>query len=61
MDKIKRLLPKYRDVRLMGAVAAMVVGDEVARYAYRQGFYVLAQSGETVVIRNDAQFAPKVW
>lgn len=61
LAKIKRLLPKYRDVRLMGAVAAMVMSDEVARYAYRQGLYVLAQSGEAVLIRNDAQFVPKIW
>lgn len=61
LDKIKRLLPKYREVRLMGAVAAMVMSNEAARYAYRKGLYVLAQSGDTVLIRNDAQFSPKVW
>jgi hypothetical protein len=32
------------DVNAMGAVAAMVVPDDVARYAYRQGLFVLAQS-----------------
>ncbi|TAN49138.1 MAG: DUF3782 domain-containing protein [Methylococcaceae bacterium] len=61
LAKIKRLLPKYRDVRLMGAVAAMVMSNEVARYAYRKGLYVLAQSGDTILIRNDAKFSPKVW
>jgi hypothetical protein len=61
LEKVKRLLPKYRDARLMGAVAAMVMPDEVARFAYRQGLYVLAQSGDTVLIRNDAKFSPKMW
>jgi len=42
-------------------VLAMVAPREVARYAYRQGLYVLAQSGESVVILNDAQFQPKAW
>ncbi|WP_017840196.1 hypothetical protein [Methylotuvimicrobium buryatense] len=57
----KRLLPKYRDVELMGAVAAMVIPNDVARYAYRKGLYVLAQSGNPVLIRNDGKFSPKIW
>lgn len=61
LGKLKRMLPKYRDVRLMGAVAAMALPDEVARYAYRKGLYVLAQKGEAIVIRNDGKFTPKVW
>jgi hypothetical protein len=39
----------------------MVVPDEVARYAYRQGLFVLAQSGDSMVILNDAQFQPQSW
>ena len=61
LSKFKRLMPRYGDVRAMGAVAAMVVPDEVARYAYRQGLFVLAQSGDSVVILNDAQFQPQSW
>jgi hypothetical protein len=61
LAKVKRLLPKYSHMRLMGAVAAMVMPDDVARFAYRQGLYVLAQSGDTVLIRNDAKFLPKIW
>jgi hypothetical protein len=38
-----------------------VVNEEVARYAYRRGLFVLAQSGESVIILNDAQFQPQVW
>ena len=45
----------------MGAVSAMVVPDEAARFAYRQGLFVLGQSGETVTIRNDGAFEPAVW
>ena len=61
LRKFKRLMPRYGDVRAMGAVAAMVVPDEVARYAYRQGLFVLAQSGDSVVILNDGAFQPQVW
>jgi hypothetical protein len=61
LGKFKRLLPRYGDVRVMGAVAAMVVPKDVARYAYRQGLFVLAQSGESVVILNDGGFKPNTW
>jgi len=61
LGKFKRLLPRYQDVRAMGAVAAMVVPPEVARYAYRQGLFVLAQSGDDMAILNDADFRPKTW
>jgi hypothetical protein len=61
LGKFKRLLPRYGDIRVMGAVAAMVVPKDVARYAYRQGLFVLAQSGESVVILNDGGFKPNTW
>ena len=61
LDKLKRLLPKYADSRVLGAVTAMVIPENVAQYAYRQGFYVIGQSGEQLVIRNDERFQPKVW
>ena len=61
LAKFKRLMPRFRDVKALGAVAAMVVPDEVASYAYRQGLFVLVQSGENVVILNDAEFTPQVW
>jgi hypothetical protein len=37
----------------------MVVPDDVARYGYRQGLFVLAQSGDSVVILNDDTFQPR--
>jgi hypothetical protein len=61
MNKFKTLFPKYSDMKVYGAVAAMVVPDEVARHAYRKGFFVIAQSGENVIFLNDNDFKPKVW
>jgi hypothetical protein len=61
LTKFKQFMPRYRDVNALGAVAAMVVPEEVAHYAYRRGLFVLAQSGESVIILNDAQFQPRVW
>ncbi|MFO0162734.1 MAG: DUF3782 domain-containing protein [Microcystis sp.] len=61
LAKFKRLMPRFRDVKALGAVAAMIVPNEVASYACRQGLFVLVQSGENVIILNDAEFTPRVW
>ncbi|MFM7575957.1 MAG: DUF3782 domain-containing protein, partial [Microcystaceae cyanobacterium] len=61
LAKFKRLMPHFKDVEGFGAVAAMIVPDEVASYAYRQGLFVLVQSGENMIILNDAGFTPKIW
>jgi len=61
LNKLKRMLPTYSEKRVMGAVAAMVLPDNVARYAYRQGLFVIAQSGDHLLIRNDAKFKPHIW
>lgn len=61
LQRFKKLFPQYAGFRVMGAVAGMVVPDDTARYAYRQGLFVLAQSGEAVTIRNDLAFQPGVW
>jgi hypothetical protein len=61
LAKFKRLMPRFRDVKALGAVAAMIVPNEVGSYACRQGLFVLVQSGENVIILNDAEFTPRVW
>jgi hypothetical protein len=61
LGQFKQLMPRYLDVRALGAVAGMVVPEEVARYAYRKRLFVLAQSGDSVVILNDDQFQPRTW
>ena len=61
LERFKKLFPQYANFHVMGAVAGMVVAEETARFAYRQGLFVLAQSGDTVTIRNDKDFQPVVW
>jgi hypothetical protein len=61
MEKMKRLLPKYADMKIHGAVAGMVVEDEAAKAAEAAGLWVLAQSGEAVVLKNAPNFSPRVW
>jgi hypothetical protein len=61
LGKLKRLLPKYADSRVIGAVAAMVIPDNVAEYAYRKGLYVIGQNGEHLELRNGAEFKARVY
>lgn len=61
LAKLKTLLPTYANKNVMGAVAAMVVPDNVARYAYGKGLFVIGQSGDVLEIRNDEKFKPAVW
>ncbi len=61
LAKFKNYFPEYRDKRVMGAVAAMVIPESVAKYAAKKGFFVLAQSGEAMTILNKESFTPKEW
>lgn len=61
LAKLKRLLPRYTTTKVMGAVAAMIIPDNVARYAASKGLFVIGQSGEDLAIRNDEDFTSAVW
>jgi len=61
LTKVKILFPKYADMTLYGAVAGMVVTQEALDYAAKQGLFVIGQSGESVEIKNDKDFLPKVF
>lgn len=61
LEKLKRVLPLYKDHRVMGAVAGMVVTEDVAEYAMERGLYVLGQNGDQIEVRNPSGFNPTVW
>jgi hypothetical protein len=61
LGKLKRLLPAYSNKQVMGAVTAMIIPENVAQYAYRQGLYVIGQTGNQLVVRNDLKFKAKFW
>jgi hypothetical protein len=46
-------------MNILGAVAALVIPTDVARYAYQNGLFVIAQFGQNLVILNDSKFRPK--
>lgn len=61
LASFKRYFPEYSGHKVLGAVAGMTIDKGVDRYAYRQGLFVLGQSGATIEILNDAKFKPRAW
>ena len=61
LARFKEAFPHYADLSLNGAVAGIEIDEGVDRYAYRQGLFVIRQSGEVVEIVNDQNFRPQVW
>ncbi len=61
LQEFRRFFPEYNDKQLYGAVAGIEIEDSADVYAYRQGLFVLAQSGETISILNSDDFQPRVW
>jgi hypothetical protein len=62
MEKLRRYADEHGDRRkFLGAVAGAIVADNVKEYALRKGFYVIRQSGDTVIIENPEAFKPREW
>jgi hypothetical protein len=63
MDKLRKYMNSRKDKRkLVGAVAGAVVSPNVIKYAQRNGFFVLVQTGESIAIaRMPKDFTPKEW
>jgi hypothetical protein len=63
LGKVKEQLDAKGDRRkLLGAVAGMVVGDEVREYAHERGLYVVVQSGDSVAVaKTPENFTAREW
>jgi hypothetical protein len=62
MEVIRRDADAHGDTRkLYGAVAGAIVHPRVRDYAVEMGFYVAAQSGDTMNIDVPEGFVPKAW
>ena len=61
LGKFKFLFPEYNDRMVLGAVAGIVIDEGADKFAYRNGLFVIGQSGDAVKILNDDQFQPKKW
>jgi hypothetical protein len=61
IEKAKRLVASCENKRILGAVAGMVIPNNVAAYAIRKGLYVIGQNGDHLELRNDMSFVAKIW
>lgn len=61
LAQFKSFFPRYDDCRTFGAVAGMVIEENVRRFAIHQGLFVIEQAGETLRMANEADFVPRAW
>ncbi|MEO5370307.1 MAG: hypothetical protein H7833_09600 [Magnetococcus sp. DMHC-1] len=61
LPKVPLFFPTYAGMRIMGAMAAMVVPDQVAKQAMKSGLFVIAPSGDSVRLLNPVAFKPRLW
>ncbi len=59
LGRFKAAFPQFSTFTVYGAVAGIEIDQGIDAYAYRQGLFVIKQSGETIAIVNDAQFQPE--
>jgi len=61
LPKFFDFFPRFRGLKLYGAVAGMSIDKEADRFAYKQGLFVLAPSGDNMRILNDEIFEPHIF
>ncbi len=47
--------------KVMGAVAGILIDNDVDRFAMNEGLFVIVQSGDSVKLANDDTFVPRIW
>jgi len=68
-DHVKRIekMRKYADLwgdkrKFMGAIAGVVMDDDIKEYAFQTGLYVVVPSGETFnIFTPEGKYAPREW
>ena len=61
LAEFKEFFPEYADKRVIGAVAGIVIEENVDRFAMNKGLFVIVQSGDSVCMANDEAFVPRTW
>jgi hypothetical protein len=62
MEKLQEIPAKMiKGTTMFGAIAAMIVSDEVEYYAIKKGLYVIKTKGDNVKISNKKDFQGKQW
>ncbi|MEO5370075.1 MAG: hypothetical protein H7833_08400, partial [Magnetococcus sp. DMHC-1] len=61
MAEFKEFFPMYAHMRAMGAMAGIVIDQDVDRQVMNAGFYLIVQSGDTVQLANEPSFQARLW
>lgn len=62
LPRFKELFPEYEKYQVVGGMGALVVKDDVGRYAEKAGLYVLTQTDEGgATLLNREGFEPKTF
>jgi hypothetical protein len=62
VEKVRRHAAEHNDRRIyIGALAGAIVEDNVRDYTVKTGFFVIKQSGDTVLIDVSEGFKPRTW
>ena len=62
LPRFKKAFPQYRDYRLLAGIGALVIKDDVGRYAEKSGLYVLTQASDGgATLANRKNFRAKVF
>ncbi|MEW6686528.1 MAG: DUF3782 domain-containing protein [Candidatus Edwardsbacteria bacterium] len=61
LDEFFEFFPKYRGESLIGIVSGIRLSKGAVEFAESKGLYILAPSGETMVILNKKGFKPRIW
>lgn len=62
LPNFRTVFPEYRNCRVSGGIGALVVKDEVGRYAEKAGLYVLTQTDDGgAALLNSKNFKPKLF
>ena len=60
LPRFRTLLPEYRDSKILAGIGALVVKDDVGRYAEKAGLFVLTQTSDGgATLLNRKGFRPK--
>lgn len=61
LNNFKLMFPRYVNMRVYGAVAAMVVPDDAKQYGLEAGLFVLVPATNMMCLENNSAFTPRVW
>ncbi len=59
LPRLFEFFPNLQRPVLYGGVAGMSIDEDADRFAYKQGLFVIGQSGDSLRIINDKKFKPR--